>query len=90
VPCGTVSRFNEAVGQGLPDLFILDIQLPDGNGLDSCRQLRKNEQTAGIPILIMSAHQTRQDVHAGGCSDDFIAKPFDVDHFRQRVDEFAS
>ncbi|WP_354437253.1 response regulator [Mucilaginibacter rubeus] len=67
VPCGTVNHFNEVVGHRLPDMFILDILLPDGNGLDNCRQLRKNEQTAGVPVLIMSAHQAKQDVEAKVC-----------------------
>jgi CheY-like chemotaxis protein len=41
------------------------------------------------PILVMSAHQTKQEVAAAGCANDFIAKPFNIDYFRQQVDEFA-
>jgi DNA-binding response OmpR family regulator len=86
---GTVRRFNELVNIGLPDIFILDILLPDGNGMDICQQLRRDKNTAMIPVLMMSANKTRQDIDAAGCANDFIAKPFNIDHFRQQVDQFA-
>lgn len=87
--CGTVSHFNEKLRVRVPDIFILDILLPDGNGMDICRRLRHNAHTAMTPILVMSAHQTKQDIDAAGCANDFIAKPFNIDYFRQRVDEYA-
>jgi two-component system phosphate regulon response regulator PhoB len=87
--CGTVSRFNEKLLQRVPDIFILDIMLPDGNGMDICCKLRLDHHTALTPILVMSAGQAKQDVEAAGCANDFIAKPFNIEHFRQRVDEFA-
>ena len=87
--CRTVSRFNEKLLQRVPDIFILDVLLPDGNGLDVCRQLRYNENTALTPILVMSAHQTKQDTDTTGCANDFIPKPFNIDYFRQRVDHFC-
>jgi DNA-binding response OmpR family regulator len=87
--CGSVGRFNEALNTRLPDIFILDILLPDGNGLDICKKLRDDKKTAGIPVLMMSAHKTKKDVEALGCRADFIAKPFNIDKFRERVDQFA-
>lgn len=85
--CNTVSRFNELVSQRLPDLFILDILLPDGNGLDICKQLRNDKHTAVIPVLMMSANKTKGEIEAAGCANNFIAKPFNIDHFRQQVDQ---
>jgi len=87
--CGTVDRFQEKLEFKIPDIFILDILLPDGNGLDICRQLRANESTAPTPILVMSAHQTKREIDAIGCASDFIPKPFNIDYFRQRVDHFC-
>lgn len=87
--CGTVNCFNEKLRGRVPDIFILDILLPDGNGMDICRQLRHDQKTAMTPILVMSAHKTKQDIDAAGCANDFIAKPFNIDYFRQRVDEFT-
>jgi two-component system phosphate regulon response regulator PhoB len=87
--CGTVSRFNEKLMQRIPDIFILDILLPDGNGMDVCCKLRLDQHTAMTPILVMSANQSKHEVAAAGCADDFIPKPFNIDYFRQRVDYFA-
>lgn len=87
--CGSVSCFNEKMRDGTPDIYILDILLPDGNGLDICRSLRAEPQTALTPILVMSAHQTRQEIAADGCADDFIAKPFNIDIFLQRVSQLT-
>ncbi|MDB5144547.1 MAG: Transcriptional regulator [Mucilaginibacter sp.] len=87
--CESVSRFNEALNDHLPDIFILDILLPDGNGLDICQKLRNDDSTGGIPVLMMSAHKTKKDIEALGCGADFIAKPFDIDKFRETVDQFA-
>ena len=89
VECGSVGRFNEKLRNRVPDIFVLDILLPDGNGLDVCRQLRNSEQTALTPILVMSAHQNKQDIDAKNCANDFIPKPFNIDNFRQRVDQLT-
>lgn len=87
---GTVRLFNDRLKNSLPDIFILDILLPDGNGLDICRQLRYDEKTAKLPVLVMSANKNKEEIDAIGCADGFIAKPFDIDYFRQRVDELPA
>lgn len=57
------------------DLIILDIQLPDGDGIDFCRQIRKQTTT---PILFLSCLNNEETIvkglNAGG--DDYICKPF--------------
>ncbi|MXV16661.1 response regulator [Hufsiella ginkgonis] len=87
--CGTVRKFNEVVTRSLPDIFILDVLLPDGNGLEICKQLRTDPVTRNIPVLMMSANKTRRDIESFGCAVDFISKPFNIDHFRQRVDQYV-
>lgn len=68
-----------------PDLIVLDILLPDGNGLDYCRTLR--EQNDGGRILFLSALNTHEDVinglRAGG--DDYLAKPYLTDELLLRI-----
>ena len=58
-----------------PDLLILDVGLPDGSGLDLCREVR----TAGnLPVLMLSAHGEEIDRVLGlelG-ADDYVSKPF--------------
>lgn len=67
-----------------PNLFILDIMLPDGNGIDICRQLKSNEATREAPIVMISAHFNQFPLDCGAA--DFIEKPFDIDNFVSRVE----
>jgi len=71
----------------LPDLVLLDLMLPGMNGLDVCRQLKKNDKTARIPIIIVTAKGDESDVVAGlelG-ADDYVAKPFGIKVLLARV-----
>lgn len=66
------------------DLIILDINLPDGNGLDFLMEFRK---TSDIPVLILTANDTEMDQVAGlelG-ADDYVTKPFSLMVLRLRV-----
>ena len=76
--------FHRIVPAEIPDLFLLDIMLPDGNGLDLCKELKMNENTQNIPVVLMSAHA---DISRMEGADDFIAKPFDVDELLQRIEK---
>jgi two-component system phosphate regulon response regulator PhoB len=76
-----VTSGEEALKQthtGLPDLIILDLMLPGMDGLDVCKQLKNNTQTAHIPIVMLTAKGEDSDVVVGlelG-ADDYITKPF--------------
>jgi DNA-binding response OmpR family regulator len=68
-----------------PDLIILDLGLPDMDGLDVLRQLRNTNRT--IPVLILTARDTTSEKVAGldlG-ADDYLAKPFDIDELDARL-----
>lgn len=61
-----------------PDLIILDLMLPDMDGLDVCRSIRNNPEISAIPIIMVTAKGEDADVVAGlelG-ADDYITKPF--------------
>lgn len=77
-----LKSFNHAVKESIPDMFLLDVMLPDGNGLERCEELKTSEKTRHLPVVIMSAHvylpQTSQ-------ADDFIAKPFNIDDLIQCI-----
>ena len=62
----------------LPDLVLLDLMLPGMDGLDVCRELKSNQETSEIPIIMVTAKGDESDVVAGldlG-ADDYVAKPF--------------
>lgn len=65
-------------------LIILDINLPDGSGLDLCREIR---QTSKIPIIFLTANDMEHDIVAGleTGADDYITKPFSLAVLRARV-----
>lgn len=67
-----------------PNLLILDINLPDGSGLDFCRQIR---QTSQLPIVFLTANDLETDVVTGLAigGDDYITKPFSLAILRARV-----
>lgn len=61
-----------------PDLIVLDVLLPGADGLEVCKALRRNPQTAAIPIVMLTARSEDADIVAGlelG-ADDYLTKPF--------------
>lgn len=61
-----------------PDIILLDLMLPETDGLAVCQNLKNNKKTSKIPIIILTAKSTEQDIVTGlelG-ADDYITKPF--------------
>jgi two-component system phosphate regulon response regulator PhoB len=71
----------------IPDLILLDLMLPNMDGLDVCRQLRANERTRKVPILMLTAkaEETDQVVGFSMGADDYVTKPFSVKVLLQRI-----
>lgn len=70
-----------------PDLILLDLMMPDIDGLQVCRELRADGRTAHIPVIIVTALDDRASRLAGldaGC-DDFLTKPIDALELRARA-----
>jgi two-component system phosphate regulon response regulator PhoB len=78
-------EFNEQMIDHRPDLILMDVMLPDGNGIDLCRNLKSNPEKMDIKIIIMSAHAAEQAVLNDAHADDFVGKPFDLDYLTERV-----
>jgi len=80
-----VASARDAILERVPDLVVLDLALPDGTGVDLCRELRRDG--ASFPILMLTAHgevpQRVASLDAG--ADDFVAKPFAMAELRARV-----
>lgn len=71
----------------LPDLLLLDIWMSGTDGRDICKALKKNNLTAGIPIVLVSASKDieRSAFEAG--ANDFIAKPFEMNDLLQVIEK---
>ena len=70
-----------------PDLVVLDIQLPDGEGYSLCSELRADDRLQEVPILFLTSRQAIQDKLAAFSlgADDFLAKSFDPLELKARV-----
>jgi two-component system cell cycle response regulator DivK len=76
--------------QSMPDLILLDIQLPIMDGYEVARRLRSNPELAGIPIVAVTSYAMagdREKALEAGCSG-YIEKPIDPDTFRAQIDKF--
>ena len=67
----------QKAGEALPDLILMDICLPEMDGLDATVEIRKNPKTKAIPIIVVTATampEDREKCLQAGC-DEFISKP---------------
>jgi len=82
---GTLAAARASVAADAPDVLVLDVELPDGNGVDFCRELRRQDMR--FPVLLLTAHgEIRQRVEGlDAGADDFLPKPFAVAELRARV-----
>lgn len=69
-----------------PDLIILDVRMPGRDGYQVCAELRENESTRCIPILILTGQSESEFKDDGGGADGRLAKPFNVNDLQARVD----
>lgn len=83
----TAQDFYDFLENHLPDLVILDLMLPDVDGLDICRLLKNQPRTAAIPIIMLTARSEETDRVLGlelG-ADDYVTKPFSARELAARV-----
>ena len=81
------SDFWHAMEKKIPDLVLLDIMLPEEDGLEILQKLRKKKETKNIPIAMLTAKGSEYDVVKGldGGADDYITKPFRMMELVSRV-----
>jgi CheY-like chemotaxis protein len=77
----------ESIRRMVPDMVLLDIQMPNGTGYEVLRQIRSDPLTARMPVAAMTAFAMRGDREKGLAEgfDDYITKPIDLESLRCRV-----
>lgn len=83
----TAKEFYKALSERLPELILLDIMLPDEDGMSILKRLRSRADTQKIPVIMVTAKSSELDKVKGldGGADDYIAKPFGVMEMIARV-----
>jgi C4-dicarboxylate-specific signal transduction histidine kinase len=77
----------EKAGQFLPDIILLDMNMPEKDGLQVCRELRAHAPTQGIPIIMLTARadeETKLTALSAGAND-FLSKPFSTSELHVRI-----
>lgn len=77
----------QQVGIHRPDLILLDVNMPEMDGLETCERLKADTDTAEIPVIFVSALATQDELMAGyeAGGDDYITKPFSEDILQKKV-----
>jgi two-component system, cell cycle response regulator len=83
------SQSRDQVRAEPPDLILLDVMLPDGNGLDLCREIKSDPEFSNIQIIMMSGVKMTPDEQAKGLdagADDYVAKPLHHNEIIARIE----
>jgi len=77
----------EVANEAKPDLFLLDLMMPEPDGFKLCRMLRTNMNFARTPIIIVTAlnDEDSRVVAIGAGANDYLTKPFHIDELKSRI-----
>jgi FixJ family two-component response regulator len=82
---GSIQAFLNRTQKDNVNLFLIDVRLPDGNGIELSKALKESASTSNIPVIVMSAHANREDALKNGKAEDFLAKPFDIELLMDKI-----
>lgn len=70
-----------------PDIFVIDLMMPDIDGFQLCRMIREDPVTKRIPIIIVTAlpDEDSKMVALGAGANDYLTKPFNIDKLKARI-----
>ena len=83
--CAGLAEARALLAQGPFDLLVLDVNLPEGSGLDLLREVRRSG--SGVPVILLTANDLETDIVMGleSGADDYVTKPFSLAILRARV-----
>ncbi len=90
--CVTAVNGKEAVEKARderPDLILLDVMMPYKDGFEVCKELKEDELTRDIPVIMLTAKSQQLDIQKGKevGADDYITKPFKPSTLRKKFNE---
>jgi CheY-like chemotaxis protein/HPt (histidine-containing phosphotransfer) domain-containing protein len=89
-PCATLAAARHALGEGAVSLLVLDVMLPDGDGIDFLGEVKADPRTARVAAILLSSPAELQKRGASVAADDYMAKPYDVDRLIERARDLAA
>ena len=89
LPCPTLAEARQALARGPVAVVILDVLLPDGDGVELLEEIRASEATAGAAVLMLSTEAEIKDRLRGlkTGADEYVGKPYDTDYVVAKVRE---
>lgn len=88
IPCTDGASLN-ALDKINPDVILMDDILSVTRGSEFCRQLKNNDSTRHIPVILISAMPNLPATAAKCNADAYIEKPFNIDHLNKVIEQFA-
>lgn len=76
------------LSDGFPDVFLLDVEMPEMNGYELCRQIKATPEGKNIPVIFLSSHDRIEDVLSGydAGAEDYVVKPFEHIGLQRKID----
>lgn len=70
-----------------PDIFLIDLMMPEIDGFQLCREIRKDPVLKNTPVIIITAltDEESKDIALGAGANDYITKPFTIDNLKTRI-----
>jgi DNA-binding response OmpR family regulator len=75
----------ETLASSQPDLVILDLQMPEMNGLEVLEKIRSSPETSSVPVLMLSANTRDAQGASAPTADQYLEKPFQMQDFLEAV-----
>jgi len=71
-----------------PDLILMDVMLAGMDGRAICKEIKENHLTYFLPVILISGtHDLAESLHMPGAPNDFVTKPFDINHLLERIEK---
>ena len=88
----SAKKAKEALAKAVPDMILMDVMMPDQDGISLTREIRSDERTANVPIVVVSGLSdaaTLNDALLFGAID-YLVKPFDTDVLQSKIERALS